>query len=404
MKPAFSGSSGRLLEAAAAAIAAVDSGRVTLDDRLDAAGSGLRRSLSHLLLTFYRRRRFIDARIAELAAHRPAPEVRRLLEAALTQIHFQSAIAPESAVNVAVETAAAAAGRRAAGFVNAVLRRAVRERPMAQETPEQVLPPPVLRRWRRIFNSAELAQLTAAFLTEPEFTFRMEHQFMPGFDCDAIPSPGRYRFFRAAPEAVLNSEDFRLGRLYIQDPAASLAPSLDDLRGVRRALDLCAAPGGKSLMLSEALPGGAELVAADRSEARQRLTAANFRLRGLQHRIVTAAPEILTGEFDYILADVPCSNTGVFRRRPDALWRFSDSGLAEIGKLQEHILAEAARLTAPGGRLIYSTCSIDPDENELRIASFLERHPEFELTARSRLLPGPGSDGAFAARLVKQPR
>ena len=164
-------------------------------------------------------------------------------------------------------------------------------------------------------------------------------------------------------------------------------------------LDLCAAPGGKSLMLGERLAGEGRLVAADRSERRQRQTAENFRRRGLDYQVTVADPVELAGEFDVVLADVPCSNTGVYRRRPDVLWRFRPEELEKITALQRRILGEAARLTAPGGQLVYSTCSIEPEENPLQVEAFLKEHPGFERLCERQLLPSAEMDGAYACLL-----
>ena len=108
-------------------------------------------------------------------------------------------------------------------------------------------------------------------------------------------------------------------------------------------------------------------------------------------------PEELAGSYDLVLADVPCSNTGVFRRRPDALWNFSREKLRELVEIQSSILEHAALRTAPGGLLIYSTCSIEKEENSDQVAAFLKKHSDFSLLSERQLFPGPDTDGAFAA-------
>ena len=132
------------------------------------------------------------------------------------------------------------------------------------------------------------------------------------------------------------------------------------------------------------------------------MTRENLESRGVKAEIITALPEEITGVYDVVLADVPCSNTGVFRRRPDALWRFSRAKLEELTKLQFLLLEQAARLTAPGGKLIYSTCSIEDEENRLQVEAFLARHGEFSLVSMRQLLPDLHIDGAFASVLEKK--
>ena len=398
-----SGVSAKILEEAVAGLAAVEAGEANLDDFLDfrLQHPELRRSISNLLFLCFRRKRFLEGWIGRLAARPPRPAVRRLLTAVLAQITFQTGIAPESAVNIAVGLVKHSGKLQEAKFVNAVLRRALEQPQPVPEAPELVLPPVLFKRWRKRYSEAELAQLAAALLTQPEFTFRAERGFEPGeLAAEAVPAFGEFRFFRARSAArLLESSALRDGRIYIQDPATSLAPTLPDFNGVKSVLDLCAAPGGKSLMLGERLAGEGRLVAADRSERRQRQTAENFRRRGLDYQVTVADPAELTGEFDVVLADVPCSNTGVYRRRPDVLWRFRPEELEKITALQRRILGEAARLTAPGGQLVYSTCSIEPEENSLQVEAFQKEHPGFERLCERQLLPSAEMDGAYACLL-----
>ncbi len=396
--PPPSGASGKILNAAMAGILAVDSGRTTLDDWLDRdAPPELRRTLAHLLLTVYRRKVFLEGVLERFCSRPPRPELHALLLTAMTQAAFQSAIAPESAANVAVSVASI----REKGFVNAILRRFLREKPQPESRPEQVLPPFPCARWKKRFSAEELNGFTNAFLGEAEFTFRMEQDYSPDFPCDAVASPGKFRFFRSAdPGAVLNSEAFRQGYLYVQDPAASMAPSLAN-GGEKSILDLCAAPGGKTLMLAELAAPGAKIIAADVSARRQEQTRTNFALRKLLAEVLVSSPEEVSGEFDLVLADVPCSNTGVFRRRPDALYRFSGESLIRAVTLQKKILDAAVPRIKQGGALIYSTCSIEEEEDSRQVRGFLERHPEFRLAEERLLLPGPDHDGAYAAKLIR---
>jgi len=363
-----------------------------------------RRMLRHLLFTFFRRKKRIDAELAELIRRPTAPRLRFLLEAAATQVLFQRGIPPESVVNVAVDIAG---HRHAGGFVNAVLRRIALKRSASfPETAEALFPAPVLERWRKRFDGETLDAFARLWLAEPEFTFRLcRGENAPAeFDAEELPAFGESRFFRASAAEVLDSELLRRGGVYIQDPATSLAPSLVSEPGkIRSALDLCAAPGGKALILAETLTApGMRLVAADPSEKRQKLTRENFALRRHPVEIVTGDPASIGGAFDLVLADVPCTNTGVFRHRPDALWRFGADALRRTVARQREILREAARLTAPGGTLIYSTCSIEPEENEVLLAEFTGNTPEFAVEESRLLLPAAGHDGAFAARLRRR--
>ena len=392
--------SGEIIRTAAAGIRAVADGDTALDEFLDGVSPNIRRSVSHLLFCYFRYRNFIDGEISALVAKAPKPPVAALLRAAATQLRFQSALAPESAVNIAV---AAAKRRGAGGLVNAVLRKLAASKDIPPEDRKLLLPPELLAAWEKHLAPEALGEVLEALFTEPLFAFRCCRDAAPPADATALPGFGKFRFFAAPdPQELLNSEAFRRGDYYIHDPATSLAPSLPDYTQIKSALDLCAAPGGKTLMLAERLRSAAKLVAADRSEKRQERTKENCRTHEVEAEIVVAEPEELTGKFDLVLADVPCGNSGVFRRRPDAMWRFSAARLKELAALQSRIFDAAAKLVAPGGQLVYSTCSIEPAEDDLAVASFLERNKEFSLLKSRLLLPSLVNDGAFAALLVRR--
>ena len=394
-----SGASAAIIRRAAAGLAAVAERGRALDEVLDDVSPELRRSVSHLLFNYFRHRRFVDALLAEHLHRSPRPKVYALLRAAAAQLLFQSAIAPESAVNVAVEEAKK---EHADKLVNAVLRRVLEKKRPAPESPEEVLPEALRAAWKKRFSPEELAEQTAVLLEEPPFAFRMCRDFAPPADAAALPGWGGFRFFSVAdPAAVLDSESFERGEIYVQDPATSLAPSLPDYTQVNSALELCAAPGGKTLMLAEKLKRGAKLVAADRSAKRQERTRANCAKYGVAAEVIAAEPRELSGSFDLVVADVPCGNSGVFRRRPDAMWRYSPERQKELAALQMSILDEAARLVSPGGQLVYSSCSIEPEEDDGLVAAFLKKHGEFRQLKSRLLLPSVVNDGAFAALLMK---
>ena len=384
-----------ILTAASGAIGMIDRNECTLDDYLDRhAPADFRRTVEHLLLSFYRHRGFVVSELNRLVARPPESKVRNLLFAVFTQVRFQNAIAPESAVSIAVD---AAKKFRADKFVNAVLRRFIAERKPISSSPCAVLPPAVYARWKKRYSDEELQKLSSLFISEPPFSFRMEKGTIEvDFPCRFLSGNSLFDFYSAEPADALNSRALAEGKIYIQDPATGYAPSLPDYSSVKNAIDICAAPGGKSLMISENLPSDGKLTAFDRSKSRQILTRKNFEKRNLPHKVLSGNLEQLSGSFDLVLADVPCSNTGVFRHRPDALWRFSEKDLNAVVELQREILEHAARLTAPGGQLVYSTCSLEPEENSLMAEYFIARHPEFSLLTGQTLLPSASADGASA--------
>ena len=383
-----------ILTDAVSALEAVNSRRMSLDDYLDQelAHPEYRRTVSDLLFHVFRRQKTLLAGIKAHSKKPPAPAVQNILLTVLAQITFQSGIAKESALNIAVDYTKNNIGPFEAKFVNALVRNILREGGIRlTDTPADILPQAVLKRWQERFSEAELLSLTKAFLTPPEFTFRAERNLPPPAGAVETVSFGNFRFYRTgSPGEILASPQLANGEIYIQDPATSLAPSLPDYSKVNHALDLCAAPGGKSL------------TAADRSARRQELTRKNFSLRNLPWRVVAAGADCIEGKYDLILADVPCSNTGVFRRRPDALWRYNGSELARVMHLQREILENIPRLLLPGGQFVYSTCSIEEQENHRQVEHFLKAHPDFTLKAEKQLYPAAEHDGAYAALLIRE--
>ena len=391
------GIAGQVLEYSCWIIDRCGKGEITLDDAVDSLPDDCRRIVEHLLFTFYRQRKVVKRELDRFIKRPTSAEVMTLLMTAAVQCRFQSGISPESAVNVAVD---AAKTFRADKFVNAVLRNFLRSELPAVRGAADILPGAVYRRWQKRFSPEELNRLGALFQEEAGFTYRI----LPGFDAvegsTGVPAWGSFRFASAPAPAVLASENLTCGGFYIQDPATSFAVSLaaEDAPKAANVLDLCAAPGGKTLMLGELCDKSCRITAADVSSRRQERTRENFTLRRRNYEVIAAAPEELYGKYDIILADLPCSNTGVFRKRPDALWNFSEKKLQDICRIQREIVKSAFKLLAPGGIIIISTCSIEPEENGELVKFFCSLDPHLQCEVQQTILPAPEHDGAFAAR------
>jgi 16S rRNA (cytosine967-C5)-methyltransferase len=171
----------------------------------------------------------------------------------------------------------------------------------------------------------------------------------------------------------------------------------------RTVLDLCAAPGGKTTHLAELMRDGGRVVACDVDGERLRNVEALARRLGLtsiETRRVAAGDEgVPEGPFDAALVDVPCSNTGVLGRRPEARWRLRPGDLDHLVRLQRRLLLAAAGRVRPGGVLVYSTCSIEPEENCGVVQAVLQERGELRLEAEGESVPGRPADGAYWARL-----
>ncbi len=230
--------------------------------------------------------------------------------------------------------------------------------------------------------------------------------------------PGHVRV--AAGTSIVEHEGFAEGDWWVQDIAASLPARLIG-GGSGAALDLCAAPGGKTLQLAAA---GWDVTAVDASESRLARLHENLERTGLSAKVVAA--DLLKWEpgfeADAVLLDAPCSATGIFRRHPDVLHRVRPRLIAEMAELQAQLLPRAARWVRPGGLLVYATCSLEPEEGEQQIERFLTEHPEFAIDpvlpdelpegvvahqrGWLRTLPGMlveqgGLDGFFMVRLMR---
>lgn len=318
--------------------------------------------------------------------------------------------------HAAVNETVAAAGRSGA-LVNAVLRRAGREEAKLKEQvaalPLAVRfshPEHLVRRWIKIMGKTK-AEALCQWNQEPPPTFVRLNALNEEAAGRLAKMPeltdigeGFYQCESAPREALKH------GLCYAQDPSTAHAPRMLAPKPGENVLDACAAPGGKTALLAEIMCNEGRIFACDSSPAR--LTRLRENLTRLKVRIAQVHTFDLLGDapppfgdllFDRILLDVPCSNTGVMRRRIDVRWRLQEEEFTTLGEVQRRLVESALRFLKPGGSLVYSTCSIDPEENQGVIKALLEAHPELELL-ESRLIfpPKEQTDGAFAARLVKK--
>ncbi len=361
--------------------------------------------LNAIVLGVLRNRRLLDHWIGELRKGRLDGETRDILRVGLCQLLILE-LPDHAAVFETVELGKS--GVR--GLINAVMRRAAASKAGLLDV--QDLPPAVahshpdwlFKRWKKAFGR-EAAVALMAFNNRPAPVIaRINPLAGPGGE---VPSgspdlpEGFLHIDGPVPNHLLAG-----GAIYIQDPATRHCVELLDPKPGERILDACAAPGGKAFLIAAAQGGGRDLVCTDSNE--KRLPRLRENLKRLHcgdaevgiHDWTVAAPEKWRGAFDGILLDVPCSNTGVFRRRVDVRWRLQPQDIASLTAIQRKILENALPCLKPGGRLVYSTCSVEAEENEDLVAAFLAVHPELRLEGTRQALPQrDGTDGAFAALL-----
>ena len=377
------------------------------------------------------------AAFADRPVSRLDPPVRDWLRIGVYQL-TELRTPDHAAVGETVGAARADLGRKRAGYVNAVLRAVAGGPDDAQPFPAPEADPVahlcawgshpewLVRRWLDRWPPSDVRRLVEHDNRPPDVVLRMldPAELAPATPAPPegvrlAPVPGWPRSFtlvEGTPAAALAGL-----RAVAQDPAASCVVDYVGARPAGPVLDVCAAPGTKALGLAAAT--GVPVVALDISRGRLGRLAAPARRLGLPVSAAVAdARQLPVGEAGTVLADVPCTGTGVLRRRADARWRLDERGLAALVALQREILDACADAVRPGGLLVYSTCSLEREENEGQVDAFLERRPDYRrepppagrvppaaaapppgcLTPRGDLFVRPwitGTDGAYAARL-----
>lgn len=339
------------------------------------------------------------------------PRTRQVLRLGLYQI-FHLRTPPHAAVNETVSLAGPARG-----LVNAILRRSLREKE-ALEARLAAAPLPVatshpdflLDRWTAQFGDAATAELCAWNNRPAEVTARANGLKVTLGE-----------LLRSAPEAELSPQHPRMlkvrhlpltwlinGLCYVQDPSTLMAVDLLDPQPGETVADLCAAPGGKTTYIAELMQNRGRLVACDLWESRVERLRENLDRLGVTIAEVAVQDAMVgggvlePGVFDRVLLDAPCSNTGVLRRRVDVRWRLTEEDFIRMPVQQLALLRRAAELLTAGGTLVYSTCSLEAEENDRLVEQAVAEIPSLRFLESRRTLPfADHVDGAFAARFVK---
>ncbi len=374
---------------------------------------------------------FLDARIRGGMVRLDA-DLLDLLRLGASQLLFMESVPAYAAIAQTVELAKRRHGIGASKLANAVLRRLDRERetlalpklsdPLDALALEGSHPRWLVARWAARWGIAETERLLDANNREAPLVARPYHAVREQLEA-MFESAGihvgeaplvRDSIVLSSPVSSLTElGPFRQGLFHMQDPASTLVTQYACVPTGATAADLCAAPGGKSVELSRA---AANVLSSDVSFARLQRVVENARRLEIDsmHAYVADARFPAIRPVDFVLVDAPCTGTGTFRRHPDARWRLKVSDLAVMAALQKSILRAAADCVKPGGVLVYSTCSLEPEENDQQIEHFLNEHPGWRLDPPPegvvpsgvldlgvlRVLPHRhGTDGAFAARL-----
>ena len=394
---------------------------------------GADRRLAHEMAAgVLRRQSELDTRLASLIARgwgSVTPDLREVLRLGAFQLTALDRIPAHAAVDTSVSLARAIGGVRAGGFVNAVLRRLDRS-PSEPATVWQDTdavgrlvvqyshPAWLVERWLERWGEADTEELLRWNNTRPRLVLQPARESLEqleqrwtaaGIGIEPAPFGAGLAVDRTRPADL---PGYAAGAFIVQDPAQALLAWFADLPPDTWLYDACAAPGGKSITLGREIKG---VVAGDLVPARAERLAGNLRRAGSgrEHPVVADARQAPLQRIDAVLLDAPCLGTGTFPRHPDARLRVTLQALQTLVGRQAELLARTADIVAPGGLLIYSTCSLEPEENEQQVNHFLEVHPQFrreESDTFPAALTSPEGDlmiiphrdrmdGAYAARL-----
>lgn len=368
------------------------------------------------------------------------PMLKNALRVALYQIMFLDKIPEYAAVNEAVEFVKKLHGQKQADISNAVLRNILKNKnSLRYPDPETDLvgylsayyshPSWIVKRWLNRFGREATEKLLLANNERPYLTLKINNLKVSDEEFEQLLNSVNLKFTRGS----YNSKYFRLhnltnithwqyfnqGYFTIQDESAGLACMLLQVKPGMRVLDMCAAPGGKSAYISDLMNNLGEVVALEQFEARTEIMKNNLqRLSVTNVQAITADALTYKDEklFDAILLDAPCSGLGTIVKKPDIKWKKDLQDVKKLTLIQKKLLEHASSLVKPGGVIVYSTCTIEPEENCEVVNTFLEKNKNFKLDNAGQYLPKEvvdengcvqtyphihKLDGAFAARLIK---
>lgn len=328
--------------------------------------------------------------------------VKRLLMMSIYQMFYLDKIPSHAIINEAVNIAKIKGGHKTAGMVNAILRTIQREgQPDYRLIKNDIkrisymysLPEWLAQRWIKQYGYQETQKLAQASLTRPQQTIRVNTYLT---DVDHVISELKklnYKIQRSEyiaecllikGQPIIHQKIFKDGWVSLQDESSMLVANIIDPQPNDVVLDVCAAPGGKSMHIAEKLNNTGQVIACDIHEHKLNLIQENISRLNLtnmitkQYDAVTTSTNFNQQQFDVVLVDAPCSGLGVLRRKPEIKYSRSLEDIYTLSRLQLDILSSASKVVKIGGSLIYSTCTIDDEENTQVIAQFLQQYPNFK--------------------------
>lgn len=402
-----------------------------------------RNLLTELVYGTLQRRLTLDYYLQPFLKKQPEDWVLELLRMSVYQLVYLDKVPEHAILHEAGEIAKQLSHQGVTKFVNGVLRNLIRQGipaitdiadPVEQVAIETSLPLWLARRWEKQFGLTQLREIGLAFLVPPHQMIRVNRLEQPReqtakelgqIDIETTPSPYLDEALIVEKGTVAQTKLYQKGIISIQDESSMLPAYALQLEEQMTVLDACAAPGGKTTHIAEKMNGTGIVYALDIHEkktklieqAADRLGLMNIRTKAYDAR---KASEVFEPEmFDRILVDAPCSGFGVLRRKPDIKYSKTENDIQRLAAIQLEILEEVSQLLKENGILVYSTCTIDKEENATVLKTFLANHPEFQLERVQvpkavaelltedylELLPTAiGSDGFFVSSIRKNSR
>lgn len=370
---------------------------------------------------------YITDQFSKVKVKKMKPVIQAIIRSAVYQLKYMDSVPDRAVCSEAVKLAVSRGFGGLRGFVNGVLRSIARNLDSVQYPPEGTkeylsvrysMPPWILEQWLAWYTPEQVEQMLRNFLEEKPTSIRCNlHQIsredlkrklagegvkaeeVPELPCALLISG--YDYLAALPS-------FQEGDFQVQDISSMLVARRADPKEGAYVIDVCAAPGGKALHLADMLAGTGMVEARDISDYKVELIWDNIRRSGMDNiRAVrwdaTVLDEESVEKADIVIADLPCSGLGVLGRKSDLKYRMTPESEAELASLQRKMLSVVWRYVKPGGKLVYSTCTINREENEENAAWFQEEHPDFRLVSEEQLLPGQqAGDGFYIAVFVRE--
>ena len=370
---------------------------------------------------------YIINQFSKTKVNKMKPVIRSIIRSGVYQLKYMDAVPDSAACNEAVKLAGKRGFSGLKGFVNGVLRNISRnldrvEYPDEQKNPAEALsvrysmPQWLVERFLKQYGQERCIHILDDFLREKSTSIRVNTESISVEELQAsLERQGiwvkknsmlPYALFITGYEALDEIPEFEEGLFYVQDTASMMVAETASPKPGDFVLDVCAAPGGKSVHMAQLLAGTGMVEARDLTEYKAEMIRENAercRISNLRVKVWDALifDESMEQQADVVIADLPCSGLGVIGTKTDIKYKISEEKIHSLCELQSRILDVVHRYVKPKGILMYSTCTMTPEENDIQVSQFLLRHPEYTLLSQCQLLPDEGCDGFFIAKLQK---